>query len=301
MATAAYTSWVRAGRPWKVMRPIKALGDRLRGYGYTVYYLGSDDASHLQASTPQDHCPFSVTGWPIAHPYPYVAALDIMPPPPGKGLPSLQQLGAQMVNDRNAGVPGISWIKYVNWEPDRDWGGRCFQDSWKPTHKRVNSSDRGHIHGSARSDMAESAVGDNYDPVARIRGTATPNPPTEEDDVQEFTVARRESDGQLMVCDGMTSRPVTNGELGDFVFLGEAEGRWRIRWDTAGKGIPRGGWTPAFGALAQPATLTDAQAAAQAERIAAALVARADNPLGQQDLPTIVAGVKQALREGTGS
>ncbi len=68
MATQAYANWVRAGRPWKVAAPIKAMGDRLRGYGYTVYYLGSDDASHLQASRPQDHCPFSVTGWPVAHP-----------------------------------------------------------------------------------------------------------------------------------------------------------------------------------------------------------------------------------------
>lgn len=175
MATAAYRAWNRAGRPWKVAAPIKAIGDRLRGYGYTIYYLGSDDASHLQAAKPQDHCPFSVTGWPDAHPYPYVTAMDIMPPHPGSGLPSLQQLGAQLVADKLVGHTGVDCLKYLNWEPDRDNGGRCWQDSFKPNHARANSGDRGHIHFSGRSDMvtaAGSAV--TYDPVARIRNTTTP-------------------------------------------------------------------------------------------------------------------------------
>lgn len=211
MATAAYNAWVRAGRPWTVMRPVKALGDRLRAYGYTVYYLGSDDASHLQAAKPQDHCPFSTTGWPGGHPYPYVAALDIMPPRSGSGLPSLQQLGAQIVADRNAGVVGIGWVKYQNWEPDRDNGGRCWQDSWKPGHSRTNSTDRGHIHMSARSDVATSTVGDAYDPVARIRGTITP--PQGDTEMLPFLV-KLTGTPTVYLCDKfLTHRTVTAGEL----------------------------------------------------------------------------------------
>ncbi len=180
MPTAAYTNWVRAGRPWKVAAPIKAIGDRLKAYGYTIYYLGSDDASHLQARTPQDHCPFSVTGWPVAHPYPYVTAMDIMPPKAGSGLPSLQQLGAQLVADKLGGVAGIGCLKYMNWEPDRDNGGRCWQDSFKPAHSRTTSTDRGHIHFSGRSDMvADAGAAAFYDPVARVRGQA----PTQGDTV----------------------------------------------------------------------------------------------------------------------
>lgn len=178
MATQAYRNWVNDGRPWKVAAPVKQFGDRLRGYGYTVYYLGSDDASHLQANTPEDHCPFSFTGWPITHPYPYVTALDVMPPPAGSGLPSLQQLGARIVADRNAGVAGTEWLKYMNWEPDGDWTGRCWKDSWRPNYSRTTSSDRGHIHASGRSDKVTDP-GPAYDPVARIRGTATP----QEDDM----------------------------------------------------------------------------------------------------------------------
>jgi hypothetical protein len=169
MATQAYKNWVRDGRPSKVAAPVKALGDRLRSYGYTVYYIGSDDRNHLQADRPEDHCPFSTSGWPVPHPYPYITALDIMPFP-GSSLPTLQQLGAQLVADRNAGHPGLDWLKYMNWETQRNWGGPCYQDSWKPSYARRTSNDRGHIHASGRSDMVHAAgAAATYDPVARIR------------------------------------------------------------------------------------------------------------------------------------
>ncbi len=175
MATAAYYAWDRDGRPWKVAAPVKAIGDRLRSYGYVVYYLGSDDSSHLQSAKPQDHCPFAVTGWPVKHPYPWVLAMDIMPPKAGSGLPSLQRLGAQMIADRQAGHPGMAWLKYVNHEPDRDNGGACWHHSWQPNYSRVASTDRGHIHASGRSDMVTAAgAAADYDPVARVRGTTTP-------------------------------------------------------------------------------------------------------------------------------
>lgn len=150
------------------------VGDLLGRHGYTVYYLGSDDERHLKAARPEDHCPFSTTGYPTPHPYPFVAAVDIMPPKAGSGLPSLQRLGARLIADRNAGVPGISWMKYINHEPDRDDGGRCFHDSWQPAYRRVDSRDRGHLHISAYSTVATSPVATGYDPVARIRAADTP-------------------------------------------------------------------------------------------------------------------------------
>ncbi len=128
--------------------------------------------------------------------------------------------------------------------------------------------------------------------------TSTPTPSTEEDEVQEYTIAQA-ADGRLFVCNGMTSRPVTAAELNDFVWLGKNEGRWRIRWDAKGEGVPRGGWHPgAFGAVIQPASaaLTDEQVAAQADRIVAALLAASAGAGLSED--RIVAAVKRALREG---
>ncbi|MEK8107399.1 hypothetical protein NKG94_23780 [Micromonospora sp. M12] len=104
-------------------------------------------------------------------------AIDIMPPAAGARskvdglpLPSLQQLGARLVADRKAGVAGIRWLKYMNWEPERNNGGPCYQDSWKPNYARRTSSDRGHIHASGLTGYESSTIGAGYDPVTRIRG-----------------------------------------------------------------------------------------------------------------------------------
>lgn len=171
MTSQAYYDWLDAGRPVSgLTRPMRALRDRLRAYGYTVYDLG--DNSHLQASTPQDHTPFSATGWPTASPRWWLHAIDIMPPPGGSGLPSLQALGAQLLADKLAGHDGAAWLKYMNWEPDGNYTGPCYQESFKPGYVRTSSSDRGHIHLSGRTDMQTYAGADGYDPVARVRGIA---------------------------------------------------------------------------------------------------------------------------------
>ncbi|MDG4792021.1 hypothetical protein O7626_40105 [Micromonospora sp. WMMD1102] len=168
-------NWISRGSPFTLMRPAAKLRDRLRAHGYTVYDIGNRE--HLEHEPPEDHTPYSETGWPGKAKYGVGYAIDIMPPKSGarskltgQPLPSLQRLGAQMVADRNAGIPGIRWLKYMNWEPQRDNGGPCYQDSWKPNHARRSSSDRGHIHQSGATGFETSSIGDDYDPVARVSG-----------------------------------------------------------------------------------------------------------------------------------
>ncbi len=177
--TAAYTRWVRDGSPWKFGRAAKAVAGHLRAHGYTVYMQGNQQ--HLEHDPPEDHTPYSATGWPANAPYPYCLALDIMPPRPGQQslitgrlLPSLQQLSAQLYQDKQAGHPGAAFVKYMNWEPERDNGGPCYQDSWRPGHARRNSTDRGHTHISSRTDYATSGASDDYDLVARVTGDDMP-------------------------------------------------------------------------------------------------------------------------------
>jgi hypothetical protein len=162
MATAAYTYWVTDGEPYRDAQPVADLATTLRWHGYTVYTRG--DTSHMTASTPEDHTPFSYTGWPIDSAYGVGHALDVMPPPVGKGLPSIAQLGAQIVRDRTNLIGGTEPIKYMNWT---DASGNVVQDSWTGAHRQNSSSDAGHIHISVRSDMDESPIAGNYDPVRR--------------------------------------------------------------------------------------------------------------------------------------
>lgn len=175
MTSQGYWDWINAGRPFTTAQPIVDLGRTLRGYGYTVYTIG--DNSHLQANTPEDHCPFSYTGWPVPSPRWWIHACDIMPPPAGSGLPNLAQLGGQLVADKLAGHAGVAWLKYLNWTRA---DGQCVHESWEPGHNVRSSSDTGHIHISARSDFTNSAAAVDYDPVARFRqggGVVTPPVP----------------------------------------------------------------------------------------------------------------------------
>lgn len=163
---SGYTDWLHIGQNWSPAAPVNDLCRRLRGYGYTVYIRGN--TAHLQANPPEDHCPYSSTGWPIASPRWIVFALDIMAP--GADLPDLPALGAQMTLDRNTGVAGAAPIKYMNWSPR---GGSCRHEAWDPTHRVTSSSDVGHIHVSMRSDCATSTAMRDYDPVARLRGSGS--------------------------------------------------------------------------------------------------------------------------------
>jgi hypothetical protein len=142
--------------------PIAVLRARLRGHGYTVYDY--PDVRHQKATPPEDHTAYSSTGWPQPATFGIGYAIDIMPPAAGSGLPTLAQLGAQIYTDRQAGLPGIGWLKYMNWEPG---DGSCHHDAWQPTHTRRDSTDRGHIHLSGRTDYTDSDTAGDYDPVTR--------------------------------------------------------------------------------------------------------------------------------------
>lgn len=166
MSAQRRLAWIADGSPFRLATPARDLRDVLRGHGYTVYDIGN--RTHLEAEPPEDHTPYSATGWPGTAVYGVGYAIDVMPPP--AGLPSLQELGAQVLEDRNAGVAGIRWLKYMNWEPEGNYTGPCWHESWQPSYARRSSSDRGHIHLSGLTGYESSTIGAGYDPVARIRG-----------------------------------------------------------------------------------------------------------------------------------
>lgn len=165
LLTSQARAWENAGRPERIARPVAELATRLRRYGYTVYIIGNE--KHLNAQPPEDHTPYSETGWPIPSPYGWIFALDVMPPGRGQALPDLSELGEQLAGDRHDNDPGARWLKYMNWEPAGS-AGQCVHDSWQPTWRRRPSTDRGHLHLSARSDCATYSLATDYDPVARI-------------------------------------------------------------------------------------------------------------------------------------
>lgn len=276
MATQAYYGWISAGQPAYSAAPIVDLAHTLHGYGYNVGRLdvpGLGDIAHLTADFPEDHTPYSYTGWPVPNPYPWVHAIDVMEPVPA-GLPSLVRLARQLYDDRQAGVAGVGWLKYMN----RSLAdGRTVNDSWTPSHTQEPSSDTGHIHLSARTDYTHSTVAAGYDPVARILEA---DMALDSDPNWQALIWRMEGliEGRDAVIGGPTSGekiwPVAQikGLLTDVAALKATQG--------------------------QP--LTDDQVTRLGAQIADAVVAHHDT-LTAEDVPTIQAGVEKGLRDVFGS
>jgi hypothetical protein len=116
------------------------------------------------------------------------------------------------------------------------------------------SSDVGHIHLSSRSDATQWTIGDNYDPVARLRGQAGQS--TTEDETMPF-LAKDGKTGQYYVCDMITSRPVPAAAVGDALYLAKqlnyGHGPEGVEWTDGG--WTRLGWSEAvFGTLQKTAS-----------------------------------------------
>lgn len=161
-ASAAYYSWVRTGMPFTLATPLADLQQVLQGYGFTVYAY--PDVSHQMANPPEDHTPYSATGWPEVSPHWYGFAIDVMPK--YGDARSLTPLAKRLIADKDAGVPGIAWLKYINWT---DADGKVWHTSWQPDKHTAPSGDSGHIHLSGRSDYVTNHL-PHYDPIARMAG-----------------------------------------------------------------------------------------------------------------------------------
>lgn len=184
MASQAYRDWLKAGKPYTLIRPAKALQKALQVHGLTVWDYPND--AHLKAGTPEDHTPFSATGWPNTNRRWKARGLDVMPR--SSSLEHRREnadIARRLIRDRDAGVPAVMWIKYLNWT---DENGACRQERWttagKPLQRTTKSStDKGHIHVSGRSDADDDPRADGYDPLS----ATTPSPAATGDDVSKQT------------------------------------------------------------------------------------------------------------------
>lgn len=164
MVSQGYRDWLAAGKPYTLIRPAKAVQTTLQGYGLTVYDYPND--AHLQANTPEDHTPFSVTGWPGANKRWFARGVDVMPRSNSYAhRKENADIARQLIWDKDTGHPGVAWIKYINWT---DEAGNCVNVSWKPNKVVKKSTDKGHIHISGRSDVDDDERADDYDPIARM-------------------------------------------------------------------------------------------------------------------------------------
>jgi hypothetical protein len=141
VATQAYWDWVARGRAYRLATPISELKAKGRAAG--VGWLGDlGNESHLQASTPEDHTPFSATEWPVSLSGYVVCAIDWV-----DGAHS-----DRLLADARAGR--APWLKYLNFRGRNYSVRRGWQSQPNPDH---------HLHISIRSDWADRSIG-SYNP-----------------------------------------------------------------------------------------------------------------------------------------
>lgn len=195
MATAAYYTWVGKGKPYTLIRPAKKVQAAVKGYGITVYDYPND--AHLKANVPEDHTPFSVTGWPGTNTKYNARGLDVMPRSSSyEHRKENADIARQLIRDRDSGYPGAMWIKYINWT---DENGNCFHVRWTDAanplkHTTRSSTDKGHIHISGRSDVDNDDRADDYDPIARMKGQTMTDGPLSANAERGITAAYTEQD-----------------------------------------------------------------------------------------------------------
>jgi len=171
MTSRQHQDWLNHGKPDSGLAlPLQLLANTLAAAGYTVYVYPND--AHLDAEPPEDHTYYAETGWPGNSPKWWRHAIDIMPPPGGRGLPSLTTLGQTIFNERQAG--GVTWLKYMNWPSDGSLS-HAVHDRWQPNHVRSSSSDTGHIHLSSITGVE--TRDDSYNPLTGIVVVGSPGVP----------------------------------------------------------------------------------------------------------------------------
>lgn len=145
MTSRQHQEWINKGEPWHLAVPIVELKNAIEAVwsppADTIGTIG--DPGHLDAEPPEDHTPYSETGWPDPTPPFIVTALDY-------DGPGWEALFEHLINERMAGR--MVWIKYINF--------RGIHHRWEPDYKATPSDDwKGHGHVSIRSDSCFTSTG----------------------------------------------------------------------------------------------------------------------------------------------
>lgn len=163
MTSPQHQRWLASGAHWRPAVPIAELQHAIQvTFTPPADTLGTiGDTAHLDAEPPEDHTPYSETGWPGPTPYGVVTALDY-------NGPGWQSLFRYLIAERRAGR--MLWIKYINFQGNHH--------RWEPDYSVTPSSDwAGHGHLSIRSDWCDRSTGLSVQQLTGGSPGPTPPPP----------------------------------------------------------------------------------------------------------------------------
>lgn len=157
MAVAAFSRWESLGRPLEPAQPVREMVQALKAAfplaaGTFSWYA---DASHYEAGVPEDHTPYSYTGWPLPNPEWFVFATDVMHQP-DLGVDCNVLFDYWIGEARTGRIPSL---KYLIWQGQR-YDVRA-ATPWEPTPTLGHFD---HIHLSFRTDYTHTGFGD-WNPI----------------------------------------------------------------------------------------------------------------------------------------
>lgn len=240
MAAKAYYTWDALGRPLEPCRPIREYVARLkiafpRAANQFSWY--ANDA-HYQAVPPEDHTPFSATGWPQASPQWVVFATDVMHRP-DLGVDCNVLMPYWLAEARAGRTP---WVKYLIWQAKL----YDVRNGWKPV---ANSGHFDHGHLSCRTDHLNTSLGS---------WSVAPGAPPNTGGTMAQMLIKDTGDGQLYLVDGMFRRKVTQAQIGVGAISnsGVHQAGYLGLLGNNGQVFPTGGDMDVWGALYPPAGST---------------------------------------------
>lgn len=156
MPTAVYYTWDSLGRPLTPAQPVREIVAALKAHYPDATFSWYADEAHYAANFPEDHTPYSYTGWPEPCPQWWVCATDVMHRP-DLGV-DCQAIFDHWITAARAGE--TPWLKYLIWQA-RIYDVRY---DWEP---RGNSGHFDHIHASTRTDHLNTGLG-SWNPIPGI-------------------------------------------------------------------------------------------------------------------------------------
>jgi hypothetical protein len=152
MASTAYYEWVAAGRPLSPALPVRETVEQLQAAfpaaAAKSQFSWYADEAHYQAIPPQDHTPFSATGWPLSSPRWIVFATDVMHRP-DLGVNCYALFNYWITEARAGRMP---WMKYFIWQAK-------IYDVRNGWNAQTGSDHYDHVHLSMRTDWVNKGLG----------------------------------------------------------------------------------------------------------------------------------------------
>lgn len=199
MPSNAYYDWVAAGKPVVPAQPTREYVERLKvefpaAASKNLFSWYAND-SHYKANPPQDHTPYSATGWPGTSPRWIVFATDVMHRP-DLGVDCFELFSYWLAEAKAGRSP---WVKYIIWQAKL----YDVRNGWAPTN---NDDHYDHVHLSFRTDYQFAHLG-TWSVVPNAQGGP------EMTDVLVRQPTSQGGDGTVWLADGMWRRRVKDSQL----------------------------------------------------------------------------------------